>query len=376
MSSGARRCVTEASVGITEHTTAGSGFRAVTKARFSDFIVHEVDLSGELATLTQLPSVPTTAPPDSAPPPAEALAELQSLLSAADAAAALDLHARVVGSTAAADEELLLARCDDKEARRAVHQLVKRLLPALESDTADGDGGGKCVRLRGKLRGGRGGRGGGRGGGKRRRFDSRVEWPDEAGSKKYLRFSLYKENRESMDAVSRIAKALHVSPNTFGFAGTKDRRAVTTQRGTAFRVTKERLAAFMAHAPFGDSIRVGDFSYVAEPLRLGMLSANHFTITLRDVDASEQELETALQSLRRNGFLNYFGLQRFGHAADAPTHAIGAAMLRTDWDEALRLIMAPRADDPADEATARADFTRTRDASAALQAAPTATATW
>lgn len=40
-----------------------------------------------------------------------------------------------------------------------------------------------------------------------------------------------------------LARMLHVSAGVFGFAGTKDKRAVTEQAATAFKVPDTRLAS-------------------------------------------------------------------------------------------------------------------------------------
>ena len=169
-----------------------------------------------------------------------------------------------------------------------------------------------------------------------------------------------------------------MSQNLFTFAGTKDRRAVTAQRVSAFRLPASKIEQLMARKPFGDSLVASDCTYAPAPLRLGMLGGNHFTITLRDVDGSDaadgggdagcgdagggdagggdagcgdagggdgapsplvpSNVQAALEGLRTHGFPNYFGLQRFGANVDAATHEVGAALLRADYPQALRLL--------------------------------------
>ena len=86
-------------MGIREFCTAGRGFRGVTKQRYSDFIVREVSLSGEVVRLQHLPEPPPP-PPQSAAAADEtaaaerALAELSELIGADDAAAAIALTRR------------------------------------------------------------------------------------------------------------------------------------------------------------------------------------------------------------------------------------------------------------------------------------------
>ena len=192
---------TEESVGIAAFSTRHAAFAAVTKQRWSDFL-HEVTPSGRVVELVSIAKPAPAAAAAAAPPDAAATeAELASSLGAAAAAEALALNAG--GGDDGAAAEVVLAPDEDKERRRAVHQLVKRLLPALCSDTVDRDGG-KCVRLLPK-RSPR--RADGGGGGKRQRVDRREEWPAEAGGRKHLGFTLYKENRDTHDALAQLARA-------------------------------------------------------------------------------------------------------------------------------------------------------------------------
>ncbi|PWA86499.1 pseudouridine synthase family protein [Artemisia annua] len=46
------------------------------------------------------------------------------------------------------------------------------------------------------------------------------------------RFHLCKENKDTQEALGLIGKMLGVQPRSFGFYGTKDKRAVTTQRAS------------------------------------------------------------------------------------------------------------------------------------------------
>jgi hypothetical protein len=52
-----------------------------------------------------------------------------------------------------------------------------------------------------------------------------------------------------------------------------------------------------------------------------------FSIVLRDISASDELVSSSCTSLSQNGFINYYGKQRFGSTAIG-THAIGLAMLK------------------------------------------------
>jgi tRNA pseudouridine13 synthase len=73
------------------------------------------------------------------------------------------------------------------------------------------------------------------------------------------------------------------------------------------------------------NVKLGNFRLrQGEALKLGDLSGNRFTITVREVsERSDELIRSGLESLKMKGFVNYFGLQRFGTCDEAPTHAIG-----------------------------------------------------
>src|SRR3989344_2001873 len=63
--------------------------------------------------------------------------------------------------------------------------------------------------------------------------------PIESGD--YTYFWLTKLNMTTLDALFHIAELLHVQQKRFGFAGTKDSFAVTTQLCSVFNLSKERI---------------------------------------------------------------------------------------------------------------------------------------
>jgi tRNA pseudouridine13 synthase len=68
-------------------------------------------------------------------------------------------------------------------------------------------------------------------------------------------------------------------------------------------------------------------------------------------------------------FLDFLGMQRFG-TASIPTHAIGLALLRSDWHEAVSLILQPRAGEHPDVAAAREAWLVDKDLDRALELMP------
>uniref|UniRef100_A0A0D3G9L1 TRUD domain-containing protein n=1 Tax=Oryza barthii TaxID=65489 RepID=A0A0D3G9L1_9ORYZ len=344
--------LTEAEAGITCFASSLPGFRGVLKHRYSDFIVHEVARDGSVARLTSfdLPdecvdvSEEDKAAPSADADHSQALESFRALCGDADCDALKGLLEKASAGAEADVSPVILSPDADKAHRSEVHNFFKRSFKFLVTDTVEhNDGVQRCIRVRlgSGARGGRGG--GGRSGGGRGRkrknmggsdwrddrpFDSRgsTSWPNHVG--KFLRFHLCKENKDTQEALGVIGKMLGLQSRSFGFAGTKDKRAVTTQQVTVFKISANRLAA-LNNRLFG--IKVGNFSYVKEGLVLGQLMGNRFTITLRGVVAeSEDIIKASVEGLGKNGFINYYGLQRFG-SGSVPTHLVGAALLRGEW---------------------------------------------
>ena len=142
-----------------------------------------------------------------------------------------------------------------------------------------------------------------------------------------------------MSCASLLAKWLKVHHKAIGYAGTKDRRAVTTQRMSATRIKPERLASLnkMGNAM---GIWLGDYKYSRTAIKLGDLRGNRFTITLREVSpgTSMESIERAMESLRERGFINYYGMQRFG-TSQVSTHSVGALLLNGQWKAACEAIL-------------------------------------
>jgi tRNA pseudouridine13 synthase len=74
---------------------------------------------------------------------------------------------------------------------------------------------------------------------------------------------------------------------------------------------------------------------------LGDLSGNQFEIILREVDASPEALELACAALSESGFINYYGLQRFGMGGTV-NHAVGSAVLKGEWKSVLEMVFKPK----------------------------------
>lgn len=115
------------------------------------------------------------------------------------------------------------------------------------------------------------------------------------------------------EAVKQLARALGTSERDAGYAGLKDRHAVTTQ-WASFAVTD--VARALAIGDTVPGVRVLGAVLHGQKLRTGHLRGNRFRLVLRGVPASrDDEVRAVLARLSRDGVPAYFGEQRFGRDA-------------------------------------------------------------
>ena len=126
-----------------------------------------------------------------------------------------------------------------------------------------------------------------------------------AGEGEHLYIHVEKRRLNTEDIVKRIAQASGISPKSIGYAGMKDRHAVTTQWFSV--TTKEDPSEWS----LGEGARILAHARHGNKLRTGHLAANHFSIRLVEVNDVE-ELQRRAETLRSTGVLNGFDAQRFG----------------------------------------------------------------
>ena len=232
-------------------------------------------------------------------------------------------------------KSVTLDPCTDKVSRRRIHTMFANctFLPRLFTSTLQEEGEERALRVcvtydpsqQGTRRGKQDAQG-----------PSKLRW--EGGSNnKYLKFVLWKKNMETHAVLSN--HKIHRHKKLFA-AGTKDKRAITSQWITGYKL---HPICLLEGASRMHGVDVGNFSYVSEHLHLGDLSGNHFEVILRGVEAHQDAIEESVRIVKENGFINYFGMQRFGNGK-VPTHEIGRAMLQGDWEKAVEYILMPPTD--------------------------------
>eukprot|EP00759_Apiculatamorpha_spiralis_P047412 PhF_6_TR43119/c0_g1_i1/m.65931/K06176/truD, PUS7; tRNA pseudouridine13 synthase len=130
----------------------------------------------------------------------------------------------------------------------------------------------------------------------------------------YLECSMRKQHVAHPVALSMICRALRLTPRNISFCGTKDYIGETFQRIRLENVSPYEAAYVSQTVLEKKGITLYDFDHIpqTQPFRLGKLFGNRFQIILTNVEAKSQDVITnAIESWKQNGFLNYYGPQRF-----------------------------------------------------------------
>ncbi|AGB49631.1 tRNA pseudouridine synthase, TruD family [Methanomethylovorans hollandica DSM 15978] len=194
-------------------------------------------------------------------------------------------------------------------------------------------------------------------------------WEVEA-SGKHLILELTKRDWDTNHIIRDLSRSLGISQKRIGFAGTKDKRAVTTQRISIFDVTEETIEK--VHIK---DVQLTPLGRYRRSVELGDLRGNIFQITIRDIDLATDELKQRMDGItseiqNMGGVPNFFGIQRFG-AIRPVTHLVGEALVRGSPEEAAMIyIAASFKDEPQETRIARDEVRNTRDFAQGLRTFP------
>lgn len=382
----------ETDVGITEYLYKDiEGFNGTIKQRYSDFIVNEISTSGEVIVLKdkgfkQVEKKKANEGSEDVPKVDKRASLKEERSTFVLDSEVKDELVKIIGLEAVDSIVNKVYKnfeiyettktFDSKDERTKIHQLLRKGFDnQLESRTNNDNsfkilnGTGKNQRI-----------------GKQQLIESQK---DEHGvenfgygpSKQFVHFTLYKENKETMDACNLIGRLLRVPTKTLGISGTKDKRGITTQRVSLD--TRMGLSRINALNKTLKGMCIGSYEFKDTGLKLGDLSGNKFTIALRNVElngaeklsgpkaeeALNQILTKSTEKLMETGFLNYFGMQRFG-SFSIPTYEIGKKILKEDYKGACELLLSNQKNVDSKTIEARIIWEQTKDAKQAIKMMP------
>jgi tRNA pseudouridine13 synthase len=142
---------------------------------------------------------------------------------------------------------------------------------------------------------------------------------EPTGEGDHLFVEVEKRLRTSEEVARLLARELGVRARDIGYAGRKDRAAVTRQWYSLPGVEAEATAALEI-----PGVRILRAIPHRHKLRTGQLRGNRFEIRVRGVGAeAEAQAQSSLQRIIGRGMPNRFGAQRFGRGGRNPDDARG-----------------------------------------------------
>ncbi len=141
--------------------------------------------------------------------------------------------------------------------------------------------------------------------------------PSGNGEHVFLQIQKTGENTEYV--ARQLARFANVRQRDIGFAGMKDRHAITTQW-------------FSVWLPKGDEPNWTEFATEnmivlhvtrhARKLKRGALANNRFSLTIRNWQGHKTKTIEQLTEIKNHGVANYYGSQRFGHGGQNVAKAL------------------------------------------------------
>ena len=133
---------------------------------------------------------------------------------------------------------------------------------------------------------------------------------EPSGNGEHVFLQLQKTGENTEFVARQLARLANVRQRDIGFAGLKDRHAVTTQWFSVWLPGKAE--------PDWTALETGNINVLqvqrhARKLKRGVLSGNQFTLTIRDWRGDRAKCIEQLSLIKDNGIANYYGEQRFGH---------------------------------------------------------------
>lgn len=174
------------------------------------------------------------------------------------------------------------------------------------------------------------------------------------GEGEHLYLFIEKRDLSTAGMIGIVARHFSVRERDVGYAGLKDRAAITRQL-VSVHTPGKGPADFpsLEH----EKLKVLWVDRHANKLRQGHLAGNRFIVRIRDVNPTDAiRAHKVIAKLEKTGVPNRFGEQRFGFLG--VNHLVGAALVRGDAKRALDLMLGPSDGAPEHQRAAREAYTR------------------
>lgn len=148
-----------------------------------------------------------------------------------------------------------------------------------------------------------------------------------SGEGEHLILQVRKKSLSTSEMIGQIARYLGIKNKEIGYAGLKDKHAMTKQYISLHKKYEEALENFNH-----ENIKILSKTYHNNKIRIGHLKGNRFYIKVKKVNpTSAAKIDEALKNIQNAGMPNYFGYQRFGN--DGDNHILGEKLAKGDARE-------------------------------------------
>lgn len=137
--------------------------------------------------------------------------------------------------------------------------------------------------------------------------------------------------------IRELSSRLHISKKRINFAGTKDKRAKTSQIMSFYNVPIDKIKEINIK-----DVKIRNIYQSNKPVKLGNLKGNEFEIVIRNIKSpTKPEKIKEIYSIIKNngGFPNFFGIQRFGVIRPI-THVVGRYIVLGNFEKAVMTYIA------------------------------------
>lgn len=148
----------------------------------------------------------------------------------------------------------------------------------------------------------------------------------------YAVYRLTKRGIGTIEAVDAVARKWGIERRRISYGGLKDRHALTRQHLTILHGPRRGFKQ--------ENLELEHLGQAPRPFTAKEIAANRFQVVLRDLSPERvATILTAAGEVRREGFPNRFGSQRFG-SVGVSGEFIARAWIAGDYEKALRLALA------------------------------------
>ncbi len=146
---------------------------------------------------------------------------------------------------------------------------------------------------------------------------------EPSGQGPHLYLKIRRRGLSTREMLEELARRFKVKAADIGYAGLKDKEAVSSQFfSLPLPTPPEQVKELCQDAPW----RIELLSRHQNKLKVGHLLGNRFSVIISEPSGSLAEAQAIAQRLRESGVPNYFGLQRFGRQGD--NFQAGLALLK------------------------------------------------